>query len=169
MKITPCFPLVVPFDENDDVYAQKRAFLSAFQFDPHEVAQYRQVVEQELELVHYVRLSDREAYFYSPLLAGRNFNTDDEEVCFAYFDYKQAQYTKFPGQFYSTKDLTAHKKNKSLPTYLPWEGLEQHLGAQINGPYIETHFERWLSLQQKTAITAEINSTPGNKSNPRKL
>lgn len=169
MKITLRFPFIVSIDENDDVYAQKQAVLSALQFDPQEVAQQRQVVKQELEHVHYVRLSNQEAYFYSPLFAGRNLNTDDEEVCFAYFDYKQTQYSQYPQKFYSTKELNAHKKNHSLPTYLLWEMLEQHLSARMNSPCTEQHFERWLSLQQKTAIAAEVKDTPVKKSQKRKI
>lgn len=169
MKITPRFPLIVSIAETDDVYAQKWAFLSAFQFDPQEVAQQRRVVKQELELVDYVRLSNQEAYFYSPLFAGRNLNTDDEEVLFAYFDYKQTQYSQYPQKYYSTKELNAHKKNNSLPTYLPWEGLEQHLTARMNGPYIEQYFERWLALQQHKTLTAEVKDTPVAKAKERKL
>lgn len=169
MKITTRFPLVVLHDTHDDLFAQKKAFMSAFQFDPQEVAEQRNAVDRELELVFFVCLSDHQAYFYSPLFVGKYLNTDDEEVCFAYFDYKQEEYSEFPGQYYSAKDFKAHTKNNSLPAHMPWEALEQRLSDKMNGPYIERHFARWLALQQHKTLTAEIKSNPTKKSTTRKI
>lgn len=169
MKISLRFPIVLNTDEHDDAFAQKQAFLNVFQFDPEEIAQRRCTGKKNLELIDFVRLSDQETYFYSPLFTGRNLNTDDEEVCFAYFEHKQSQYKKCPSQYYSTKERTAYKKNNSLPTYIPWGVLEHYLDAYMNGPHTQQHFERWLALQQKTAITTEIKNDTIKKSTPRKI
>lgn len=169
MKISVRFPIILQTDEPDDVFAQKQAFLNAFQFDPEEVAQQQCAVNQNLELVDFVRLNRQETYFYSPLFTGRNLTIEDEEVCFAYFEYKHSQYKQSPDQYYSPKERNAYKKNNSLPTYMPWEILEQYFDSYMRGPHTQQHFERWLALQQKTAITAEIKNETINKSPPRKI
>ena len=169
MKISLLFPAVVPIDENDDVFAQKEVLLNVFQFDPDEVAQQRSLVKKKLELIDFVRLSHYEAYFYSPLFTGRNLTTDDEEVCFAYFDHKHSQYKQSPEQYYSTKQRNAYKKNNSLPVYMPWEVLEPYLDEHINGPHLETHFARWLAVQQNKTLTAEVSNTSAKTSAARKI
>jgi len=169
MKISLLFPAVVPIDEYDNVFAQKEALLNIFQFDPDEVAQQRSSVKKKLELIDFVRLSHHETYFYSPLFAGRNLTTDDEEVCFAYFEHKQSQYKQSPEQYYSIKQRNAYKKNNSLPAHMPWEVLEPYLDAHLFGPHTKTHFARWLALQQNKTLTAEVSNTSAKTSAARKI